>query len=219
MPEDYSAERDSYNNQPKNYDTNSIDITRSIQSQESKAIESLEKGKFVRLHLRFSSHKELCVKYEQQPYLQQLPAKSRILTQSDRTKIEPVQTVNYVLSIVVEAGINTVDLTELKGGDYPITLYYIKSTTEKFNTDYPYSILMFNCPHSILSPQLEKLILRVSLHSDVACYQGNIPVSFKVNHIFESLIEQNRGNNSKVASQSKKKKLEEESRVYHKIDL
>lgn len=157
-----------------------IDIKRSFKSIEETAIESLETGKYIRLHLRFSGQKEFCIKYEQQPYLQQLPPKARILTQTERNQIVPVTTENYILSIALEAGNTTVDLTELKSGVHPITLYYINSTTEKFNTECPYSILSFNCPHTTLSAKREDLTLSISLKSDTVSYKGNIPVSFKV---------------------------------------
>ena len=153
-------------------------------SYESEVIEGLIKGGLIRLGLYFEALKELCIRYENTPYLKKLPAQKKIVTLLERGKVHPVFKENYVLSIALETETSEIDLLKKHGEDYPITLFYIESTTEKFDMEHLFIILRFNCSHAELSPQREKLSLKVTLTSvdSDTQYQGNIPVSFKVLH-------------------------------------
>ena len=154
---------------------------------ENEAIEEVVKGSLIRLHLYFDTLKELCIRYENAPYLQKLPTKKKIISVEYKDKVYPVAKENFVFSIALEAESHAIDLRDNKGtveeSLYPITQFYIKSTIEKFDLEYPFSVLCFNCtPTQLFPKEPERLSLKVTLASvdGSTHYEGHIPVSFKV---------------------------------------
>ena len=75
--------------------------------------------------LGFDVLNELCIKYEDTPYLQKLPTNGsdEIITASDRSLVEPVSEYNHILSIALEVDTHKINLEEKIGNEYPITLY------------------------------------------------------------------------------------------------
>ena len=165
-----------------------------LDKQNNQEIENLQTKTVVRLHLQFEKTKELCIKYEDVPFLEKIPAGSRVIKAKEREKIKATFGANYVLSIGLETNEREINLDVKKVTDkgpvYPITLFYFKSAIEKFDMDYPYTVIRFNCCHTDLNPQREELSLKVTLATvdSTISYQGSIPVSFRVNIIIVLLI-------------------------------
>ena len=154
-----------------------LKIVQILQESEKETIDDLTKGVSIQLHLYSKDLKELCIKYENTPYLQQLPT----VIPFDRSKVHPAFKENYLLSIALKSETHEINLHERKGADYPITLFYIHSPIEKFDTNYLFIILRFNCSYTELNPQWGKLLLKVLLASvDGIQYKGHISVKFIV---------------------------------------